>query len=90
MRKIDFSQKNQNPITCMWYKNSKSLENSIDNFSIQIFIFSLRLLFVTKEKTFPPSKISHSPHLREYPLPFNAIWKTLPVGTYEQNFVEHS
>ena len=28
--------------------------------------------------------------LGEYPLTFNAIWKTLPVVTYEQNFVEHS
>ena len=90
MRKINFSQKNQNPISCMWYKNSKSLKNSIDNFR-QIFTFSLRLLFVTKEKTFPsPSKIFHSPHFAEHPLPLNAIWKTLPVVPYEQNFVEHS
>ena len=36
MRKINFSQKNQNPITYMQYKNSKSLENSIDNSNIQI------------------------------------------------------
>ena len=35
MRKIDFSKKkNQNPITYVQYKNSKSLENSIGNSSI--------------------------------------------------------
>ena len=80
LRKINFFQKNQNPVTYIWYKNSKSLENSIDNPSIQPFIFSLRLLFVTKEKKIFPSKISHSPH-----------WgKTVPVVTYEQNFAEHS
>ena len=50
MRKIDFSQRNQNPI-----KNSISLENSFDNSSIQIFNFSLSLLFVTNfpQQNFP-------------------------------------
>ena len=43
-----------------WKKKKNSLENSIDNSSIQIFVFSLRLLFVTKEINCP-SKISHSP-----------------------------
>ena len=74
----------------MQYKNSKILGNSIDNSSIQIFIFSLRLLFVTKKKTFSPRKISHSPHWGDYLLQLNAIWQTVPVVTYEQNFVEHS
>ena len=46
----------------MQYKNSKILGNSIDNSSIQIFIFSLRLLFVTKEKKiFPPAKFPIPP-----------------------------
>ena len=53
MRNIE---KNQNRITFMLYENSKSSENSIDNSSIKIFIFSVRLLFVTKEKKFPPAK----------------------------------
>ena len=56
MRKINFSQKNQNPTTYIWYRNSKSFENSINNSSIQILIFSLQLLFVTKKKTFSPAK----------------------------------
>ena len=58
MRKIDFSQRNQNPI-----KNSKSLENSIDNFSIQIFNFSLRLLFVTNfpQQNFPSPPLGGVP-----------------------------
>ena len=90
MRKIDFSQKNQNSFTYMYHKNSKSLENNIDNSSIQIFIFSLRLIFVFKEKKFPRCKISYSPYWGKYPLPLNAIWKTLSVVTNEQNFVEHS
>ena len=50
--KDHFSQKNQNPITCMQYKNSKSLGKNIDNPSIQIYIFSLKLLFVTIIKMF--------------------------------------
>ena len=86
MRKIDFSQKNQNPVTYLQYRNNY-LENSIDNFSIQIFIFSLRLLFVIKEKKFPLSKNFPFPHLREWA---NVIWKNQPVVTSEQNFVEHS
>ena len=85
IRKIDYSQRNQNTITCMYYKNSKSLENSIDNSSIQISNFRLGLLFLTNfpQQNFP------SLSLGEYPLPLNDIWKTLPVVTYEENFVEH-
>ena len=68
-----------------------SFENSIDNSSIQILIFNLRLLFVTKEKTIPPAIFPILPcRWGEYPLPLNAIWKTLPVEIHEQNFVEHS
>ena len=55
-----FSKKNQNLITCMYYKNSIYLENSHDNSSIQVLIFSLRLLFVTNEKKKSPSDMS--PH----------------------------
>ena len=59
MGKINFSQKkNQNLITSMYYKNSIYLENSHDNSGIQILIFSLRLLFVTKEKKRSPSDMS--------------------------------
>ena len=61
IRKINFSQNNQNPITCMWYKNSKSSENSIDNFSVHIFIFNIRLLFVTKEKISPQENFYFPP-----------------------------
>ena len=61
MRKINFPQKNQNPITCMYYKNSKYLEESIDNFSVRIFIFNIRLLFVTKEKIFPQQHFQFPP-----------------------------
>ena len=71
IRKINFSQNNQNPITCMWYKNSKSSENSIDNFSVHIFIFNIRLLFVTKEKIPPPPAKFRFPSIGEntpYPL----------------------
>ena len=50
-----FSKKKQNLITSMYYKNSIYLENSHDNSGIQILIFSLRLLFVTKEKKSPPA-----------------------------------
>ena len=82
---------NHNP-TCVkiQYKNSNSLENSIDNYSMQMFIFSLRLLFVTKEKKNSPSKISHSSHWGECSLPLNVIWETLPVVIYDQNFVKSS
>ena len=45
---------------------------------------------MTKEKTFSPSKICHSSHWGEYPLHLNAIWKTVPVVTYEQNIVKYS
>ena len=65
LRKINFFQKNQNPVTYIWYKNSKSLENSIDNPSIQPFIFSLRLLFVTKEKKIIPQQNFPFPPLGE-------------------------
>ena len=61
MRKMNFSQKNQNPITCMYYKKSKSLENSIDNFCVHTFIFNIRLLFVTKEKIFPQQNFQFPP-----------------------------
>ena len=81
MRKIDFSQRNHNPI-----KNSKSLEISIYNPSIQIFNFSLRLLFVTN---FPQQNFL-STLLGEYPLLLNDIWQALPVATYEESFVEYS
>ena len=37
----------------------------------------------------PPTKLS-IPHWGEQLLPLNDIWKTLPVVTYEENFVEHS
>ena len=40
-------------------------------------------------KKFPPAKF-FIPPLGDYTLPLNTIWKTLPVVTYEQNFVEHS
>ena len=75
MRKIDYSQKNQNAITFMQYKNSKSLENSIDSSSIQIFIFSLRLLFVTKEKKFPPAKFPIPPTGGNIPYPLRLVGK---------------
>ena len=87
IKKIDFSQKNLKPITCMQYKNIKSLENSIDDFSMQIFMFSLRLLFVTKKEKNPPSKISYPPHWEKFPILFKAM---LPVVTYEENFIKHS
>ena len=66
MRKTDFSQKIK-ILLLVCSINSKSLENIIDNFSMQIFILNLRLLFLTKEKNPPPpppppNKISHSPH----------------------------
>ena len=85
-------KKKKNHITCVKikYKNSNSLENSIDNSSMQIFIFSLRLLFVTKEKKISSRKISHSSHWGECSLPLNVIWEILPVVIYEQNFVESS
>ena len=68
-----------------------SFENSIDNSSIQILIFFFFLLFVAKEKTIPPATFPILPcRWGEYPLSLNAIWKTLPVGIHEQNFVEHS
>ena len=53
MRKIGFSQRNQNTITCMQYKNSKFLENSIDNPSTEIFNFSLKAAICDK---FHPAK----------------------------------
>ena len=85
-------KKNQNFITFVkiQYNNSNCLENSIDNSSMQIFIFSLRLPFVTKEKKISPSKISHSSHWGECSLPLNVIWEILPVVICEQNFVESS
>ena len=67
IKKIDFSQKNLKPITCMQYKNIKSLENSIDDFSMQIFMFSLRLLFVTKKEKKSPQQNFLSSSLGEIP-----------------------
>ena len=44
---------------------------------------------MTKEKKFSPSKISHFPRWGVYPLNPNAVWKSLPVVTFEQSFVKH-
>ena len=61
----------------MQYKNIKSLENSIDDHSMQIFMFSLKLLFVTKkEKKIPPSKHSYPPHWEKSLVLFNGIEKS--------------
>ena len=61
LRKIDFSQRNQNPL-----KNSKSLEKSIDNSSVQIFNFSRRLLLLT---SFPQQNLPSPPLGRIPPTP---------------------
>ena len=64
-------------------------ENSIDNSSIRILIFSLRLLFGTKDKIIPQRYFPFPPLGRIPPTPSRYL-KTLTVVTYEQNFVKDS
>ena len=52
----------------------------------QFKVSILRLLFVTKEKKIPLAKFPILPTGGNTPYLLNAIWKTLPVVAYEQNF----
>ena len=51
------------------------MENSVNNFSIQIFIFSLKLLFVTKEKNYPLAKFTFPPTGGNTPYPLKLFGK---------------
>ena len=81
MRNIE---KNQNPITFMQYENSKSLENGIDNSSIQIFIpldipvdipFQCKAAVCNQRKKIPTAK---------FPIP--PLWE---ITTTPEHYLEN-
>ena len=56
---------------------------------IPVYRYSTLVLRLLYAKNFPQQNFTSSP-LGEYSLPLNDIWKTLPVATYDENFVKHS